>query len=162
MAFIVRTYHDARSSECQICKIKNNSLKKLVRMYGAYSRMYGAYSRMYGAYSKMYGAYSRMYGAYSRIKEKLDKDQQMLCFTDGFDDVVSNARSRSGTRDWSRSRQPSGLRRGSGAARLLGFQVRISPGAWMSFSGERCVLLRSGLCDGPITRPEESYRLWCV
>jgi hypothetical protein len=25
-----------------------------------------------------------------------------------------------------------------------------------------CVLSGRGLCDGPITRPEESYRLWCV
>jgi hypothetical protein len=24
------------------------------------------------------------------------------------------------------------------------------------------VLSRRGLCDGPIPRPEESYRLWCV
>jgi hypothetical protein len=24
------------------------------------------------------------------------------------------------------------------------------------------VLLGIGLCDGPIPRPEESYRLWCV
>ena len=27
---------------------------------------------------------------------------------------------------------------------------------------ECCVLLGRGLCDGPITRPEEFYRLWCV
>ena len=27
---------------------------------------------------------------------------------------------------------------------------------------ECCVLSGRGLCDGPITRPEESYRLWCV
>jgi hypothetical protein len=25
-----------------------------------------------------------------------------------------------------------------------------------------CVLSGRGLCDGPITCPEESYRLWCV
>jgi hypothetical protein len=25
-----------------------------------------------------------------------------------------------------------------------------------------CVLSGRGLCDEPITRPEESYRLWCV
>ena len=25
-----------------------------------------------------------------------------------------------------------------------------------------CVLSGRGLCDGLITRPEESYRLWCV
>jgi hypothetical protein len=27
---------------------------------------------------------------------------------------------------------------------------------------ECCVLSDRGLCDEPITRPEESYRLWCV
>ena len=27
---------------------------------------------------------------------------------------------------------------------------------------ECCVMSGRGLCDGPITRPEESYRLWCV
>jgi hypothetical protein len=27
---------------------------------------------------------------------------------------------------------------------------------------ECCVLLGRGLCDELITRPEESYRLWCV
>jgi hypothetical protein len=30
------------------------------------------------------------------------------------------------------------------------------------FCCECCVLLGEGLCDGPITRPEESYRVWCV
>ena len=32
----------------------------------------------------------------------------------------------------------------------------------MSVSRECRVLSGRGLCDGPITRPEESYRLWCV
>jgi hypothetical protein len=32
----------------------------------------------------------------------------------------------------------------------------------MSVSCEYCVLSGRGLCDGLITRPEESYRLWCV
>jgi hypothetical protein len=27
---------------------------------------------------------------------------------------------------------------------------------------ECCVLSGGGLCDDPITRPDESYRLWCV
>jgi len=35
-------------------------------------------------------------------------------------------------------------------------------GAWMSVRCECCVLSDRGLCDGLITRPEESYRLWCV
>ena len=32
----------------------------------------------------------------------------------------------------------------------------------MFVSCECCVLSGRGLCDGLITRPEESYRLWCV
>jgi hypothetical protein len=40
---------------------------------------------------------------------------------------------------------------------------KIPPGAWMFVSCESCVLLSGkGLCDEPIPRPEESYRLWCV
>jgi hypothetical protein len=34
--------------------------------------------------------------------------------------------------------------------------------AWMSVSFECCVLPGRGLCDGLITRPEKSYRVWCV
>jgi hypothetical protein len=32
----------------------------------------------------------------------------------------------------------------------------------MTVSCDCCVLSRRGLCYGPITRPEESYRVWCV
>jgi hypothetical protein len=39
---------------------------------------------------------------------------------------------------------------------------KIPAEAWMYVSCECCVLSGSGLCDGPITRPEESYRVWCV
>jgi hypothetical protein len=62
----------------------------------------------------------------------------------------------------SRSQWPRGLRCGSAADRLLGLRVRIPPVAWMSVSCECCVLSGRGLCYGLITRPEESYRLWCV
>jgi hypothetical protein len=55
-----------------------------------------------------------------------------------------------------------GLRRGSAAARLLELRVEIPPGAMISVFCERCVLSGRGLCDGLITRPEGSYRLWCV
>jgi hypothetical protein len=51
-------------------------------------------------------------------------------------------------------------RRRSAAARLLRLWVRIPPGAWMIACCECCVLSGRGLCDGLITRPEESYRLW--
>jgi hypothetical protein len=60
-----------------------------------------------------------------------------------------------------RSQWPRGLRRGSPAARLLGLLVLIPPAAWMSISSECCVLSGRGVCDGPIPRPEESYRV-CV
>jgi len=58
-----------------------------------------------------------------------------------------------------RSQWPRGLRRRSVAARLL----RL----WGSnpAAGHGClsvVLLGRGLCDELITRPEESYRQWCV
>jgi len=32
----------------------------------------------------------------------------------------------------------------------------------MSVCCECCVLSGRGLCDGLVTHPEESYRLWCV
>jgi hypothetical protein len=60
------------------------------------------------------------------------------------------------------SQWPRGLRRGSVAVRLLGLRVRIPPGAWMFVSCTVFVLSGRGLYDGPIPRPEESYRLWCV
>jgi hypothetical protein len=61
-----------------------------------------------------------------------------------------------------RSQWPRGLRRRSAAECLLGCWVRIPPGAWMFVSRTVFVLSGRGLCDGPIPRPEESYRLWCV
>ena len=48
------------------------------------------------------------------------------------------------------------------AARLLRLWVRIPPWAWICVCCECCVLSGRGLCDELITRPEESYRLWCV
>ena len=60
------------------------------------------------------------------------------------------------------SQWPRGLRRRSAAARLLRLWVRIPPRAWMFVCCECCVLSGRGLCDGLITRPEESYRLWRV
>ena len=61
-----------------------------------------------------------------------------------------------------RSRWPRGLRRRYAAARLLRFWVRIPQGVCMFVCCECCVLSGRGLCDGLITRPEESYRLWWV
>jgi hypothetical protein len=54
-----------------------------------------------------------------------------------------------------------GLRCGSVAAHLLGMRIRILLGGWMSVSCECCVLSGRGLCDRPISRPEETYRV-CV
>ena len=48
------------------------------------------------------------------------------------------------------------------AADLLRLWVRIPPGAWIFVCCECRVLSGRGLCDELITRPEESYRLWCV
>ena len=61
-----------------------------------------------------------------------------------------------------RSQWPRSLRRRSTAARLLRSWVRIPPGEWTFVCCECCVLSGRGLCDELITRPEESYRLWCV
>ena len=61
-----------------------------------------------------------------------------------------------------RSQWPRGLRRRSSAARLLRLWVRIPPRAWMFVCCECFVLSGRGLCDGLITRPEQSYRLWRV
>ena len=52
-----------------------------------------------------------------------------------------------------RAQWPRGLRRGSVAARMLEFRVRIPPRAWVSFV--TCVFSGTGLCDGPITHPAE-------
>ena len=57
---------------------------------------------------------------------------------------------------------PRGLRRRSAAAHLLRSWVRIPPASWMFVCCEVCVLSGRGLCDELITRPGESYRLWCV
>ena len=48
------------------------------------------------------------------------------------------------------------------AAHLLRLWVRIPPGAWIFVCCECRVLSGRGLCDELITRPEESYLLWCV
>ena len=61
-----------------------------------------------------------------------------------------------------RSQYPRGLRCRSTAARLLRSWVRIPPGAWIFVCCECCVLSGRSLCDELITRPEGSYRLWCV
>ena len=49
----------------------------------------------------------------------------------------------------------------SAAAHLLRSWVRIPPRAWIFVSCE-CHVLSDSLCDELITRPEESYPLWCV
>ena len=61
-----------------------------------------------------------------------------------------------------RSQWPRGLKHRSSAARLLRLWDRIAPGAWMFVCCECCVLSGRGLCEGLITRPEESYLLWRV
>jgi hypothetical protein len=60
-----------------------------------------------------------------------------------------------------RSQWPGCLRRRSAAKRLLGLRVRSHRGMDVCLL---CMFVLSGrgLFDGPIPRPEESYRLWCV
>jgi len=57
-------------------------------------------------------------------------------------------------------RWPHGLKCASEATWFLWSRVRIPPGTWMSLSCECRVLSGRGFCVGPITRPEESYRVW--
>jgi hypothetical protein len=45
---------------------------------------------------------------------------------------------------------------------LLRFWAWIPPEAWIFAWCVCCVLSGRCLCDELITRPEESYRLWCV
>ena len=53
-------------------------------------------------------------------------------------------------------------RRADTGGRLLGMRIRIPPEAWMPLFCECCVMSGRGLWVGPITRPEESYRVWRV
>ena len=50
----------------------------------------------------------------------------------------------------------------SAASCVLELRVRIPQGAWKSACFECCVLSCWDPCDGPITRPEESYWVCCV
>jgi hypothetical protein len=45
---------------------------------------------------------------------------------------------------------------------LAGTAGSNTAGDMVSVRGKCVVLSGRGLCDGPIPRPEESYRLWCV
>jgi len=56
-------------------------------------------------------------------------------------------------------RWPRRLSRETAAVRLLGLRVRIPLVAFLSVSSECCVLSGKGHCEGPISRPEESYRV---
>ena len=58
--------------------------------------------------------------------------------------------------------RPRGIQCRSVADRLLGFQVRIPREACMSICCKCCVLSGRDLCVGLITRPDGSYRVWCV
>jgi hypothetical protein len=49
-----------------------------------------------------------------------------------------------------------------GSGRLPAGIVGSNPAEGMGVCCECCVLSDRGLCDELITRPEESYRLWCV
>ena len=57
---------------------------------------------------------------------------------------------------------PLGLRRGSATVRLLGLRGSIPSGSTDACLLWMLVLSGGGLCVRLITRPEESYRVWCV
>ena len=61
-----------------------------------------------------------------------------------------------------RSHWPRVLMRGAAAAGVVRLWVRILPRAWLFVGHECCVLSGRSLCYVLITRPEESYPLWCV
>ena len=61
-----------------------------------------------------------------------------------------------------RSQWPPDIRHGFVVALLLDLRVRIPAGTRLSACCECSVLSGGGLCVGLITRPEESYRMWCV
>jgi hypothetical protein len=60
------------------------------------------------------------------------------------------------------SQWPSGLRRGSAVALLLDCLFEFRRGHDCLSLVQRGVLSVRDLCVGPITCPEESYRVWCV
>jgi len=60
-----------------------------------------------------------------------------------------------------RLQRPRGRRRGSAAVRWLELRVRI-PWGHECLSLVSVVCCQVEVCDGPITRPEKSYRVWCV
>jgi len=45
---------------------------------------------------------------------------------------------------------------------LAGMRGRIPQGEWKFVSCGCCVLSGRGLCFGLISRPQESYQMWCV
>ena len=53
------------------------------------------------------------------------------------------------------------LKGGSAAACWLGLWIRMPPGAWIFLVSVVYCKVERGLCDGPILRPEETYRM-CV
>jgi len=54
-----------------------------------------------------------------------------------------------------------GIKHGSVASCWLELQATVLLGSWMSVSFECFMMSGRGFCDGPITHPEESYRV-CV
>jgi len=61
-----------------------------------------------------------------------------------------------------RSQWSRGRRRRTEPANMLRLWVSIPPEAWMFVCCECCALSGRGICDELITRPEESYQMWCI
>jgi len=77
-------------------------------------------------------------------------------------DCVAASSFMKGQLNFYQSRWPRRVMSGSAAARWLEMRFRIPAAAWTSVSSKCCVSSGSGLCVGPITRPQESYRVWCI
>jgi hypothetical protein len=76
-------------------------------------------------------------------------------------DFCLGSRFLGGIRWLKRFQWPRGLRRRSTAARMLWLWVRITPEAWTS-ALVSVVCCQVEVSVGLITRPEDSYRVWCV
>ena len=129
VGFIIGIYHDARSSECQIC------------LDTAYPVHLDFKPRLLTPTNP-----HLTHSTQSCIAATGDTSHRKYIIQGQDTPVPVAVRSKA----WVYGRSPAEI------------VVRIPLGACMSVSCECCVLSRRGLCDGLITRPEESYRLWCT
>jgi hypothetical protein len=92
-------------------------------------------------------------------KRQSFRGREILQCTDAYIRLYTTSTLFTGKPPSSRSQWPRGIRLGSAAACLLGLRIRIPPMTCMFVSCKCCVFSGTDLCDGPITCPEESYRV---